>query len=86
MKTQHKQGGVNHENVMVLITICADGSALVPMIIYKGKNMMKKWGENNVAKAIIAYSENGWTNGELAPDWIEVVFNAEMKTKVADCV
>lgn len=41
-KTQHKQGGTNHENVTVLVTICVDGSALQPMIIYKGWNFMKK--------------------------------------------
>lgn len=50
-KTQHKQGGANRENVTALVTICADGSVLKPMIIYKGKNIMKKWGENNVSKA-----------------------------------
>ena len=28
--------------------ICANGSALSPMIIYKEQNFMVKWGENNV--------------------------------------
>ena len=51
VKTQHKQGGADRENVTALVTICADGTALHPMIIYKGKNFMKKWGNDNVAKA-----------------------------------
>jgi hypothetical protein len=48
-KTQHKQGGADRENVTVLVTIRADGSALSLIIIYKGQNFMVKWGENNVA-------------------------------------
>lgn len=51
-KTQHKQGGANRENVTAIITICADGTVLRSMIIYKGVNFMKKWGQNNVANAL----------------------------------
>ncbi|KAF9524941.1 hypothetical protein CPB83DRAFT_725609, partial [Crepidotus variabilis] len=29
-KTQHKTGSANRENVTVLVTICADGTALDP--------------------------------------------------------
>lgn len=50
-KTQHKQGGADRENVTALVTICADGTALEPMISFKGKNLMKRWGDNNIAKA-----------------------------------
>lgn len=50
-KIQHKQGNASRENVTAIVTICADGTTLDPMIIYKGKNFMKKWGENNVAHA-----------------------------------
>jgi hypothetical protein len=50
-KTQHKQGGADRENVTALVTICADGSTLRPMIIFKGQHFMQKWNDNNVAKA-----------------------------------
>lgn len=50
-KTQHKQGGADRENITSIVTICADGTALSPTIIFKGKNFMKKWGQNNVAHA-----------------------------------
>ncbi|KAF9439805.1 hypothetical protein P691DRAFT_689709, partial [Macrolepiota fuliginosa MF-IS2] len=76
-KTQHKQGGANHENVTALATICADGSFLHPMLIYKGKNFMTKWSNNNVACAIICHSPNGWTDGELAQNWIEQDFDPQ---------
>ena len=51
-KSQHKQTGGDHETITVLATICADGSYLNPSIIYKGTNVMKKWGERNVANAL----------------------------------
>jgi hypothetical protein len=50
-RLQHKQGGADHENVTALVTICADGTALVPTIVFKGMNFMKQWGEDNVARA-----------------------------------
>ncbi|KIL62014.1 hypothetical protein M378DRAFT_81767, partial [Amanita muscaria Koide BX008] len=80
-KTQHKQGGADRENVTALITICADGTALPPMIIFKGQNFMAKWGNNNVAKAAISHSPNGWTDGEHAREWFEKVFDHHTKEK-----
>ncbi|KDQ08328.1 hypothetical protein BOTBODRAFT_118813, partial [Botryobasidium botryosum FD-172 SS1] len=68
-KTQHRQGGGDHENVTALVTICADGTALRPMIIYKGKNF------------IIAHSPNGWTDSELAIDWIINDFDPQTREK-----
>jgi Tc5 transposase DNA-binding domain len=50
-KTQHKQGSGERENVTAIVCICADGTVLRPAIIYKGKNMMAKYGENNVSGA-----------------------------------
>lgn len=51
-KTQHKQGGADRENVTALVTICADGTALSPMIIFKGQHLMTKWCQDNVANAV----------------------------------
>ncbi len=51
IKTQHKQGSANRENVTAVVTICADGTALKPMIIFKAKHFMKAWGDDNVANA-----------------------------------
>ena len=50
-KTQHKQGNANRENVMALVTICTDGTTLRLTIIFKGKNLMKNWADNNVSGA-----------------------------------
>lgn len=51
-KTQHAQGSAERENVTAIITICADGTVLKPSIIFKGQNVMRKWGDNNVSKAL----------------------------------
>ena len=48
---QHRVGGAGRENVTTIVTICADGTVLKPIIIFKGKNVMKKWTENNISGA-----------------------------------
>lgn len=50
-RTSYQQGGADRENVTAIVTICADGTALTPTIIFKGKNFMKKWGNNNFCDA-----------------------------------
>ncbi|KAF8592789.1 DDE-domain-containing protein, partial [Ramaria rubella] len=81
-KTQHKQGGGDWENVTALITICTDGTALQPPIIFKGKNFMKKWADSNVSGALICHSPNGWIDSELAVQWMENDFDAQTKAKM----
>ena len=49
-KIQHRASGANRENVTALVTICADGSTLKPIIIFKGCNFMKNWGKDNVSQ------------------------------------
>ena len=50
-KSQSKQGSADRENVTAIVTICADGTVLNPTVIFKGQNIMSKWGGNNVANA-----------------------------------
>ena len=46
-KTQHKQGGADRENVTAVVTICADGGTISPLLIFKGKNLKDTWVQNN---------------------------------------
>ncbi|GJE97395.1 DDE-domain-containing protein [Phanerochaete sordida] len=82
-KTQHKQGTASRENTTVLITICADGTVLKPLIIYKAKNFRAAWAENNVAGASFAYSDKGWTDGEIAAAWLINDFDEQTRDKAA---
>lgn len=50
-KTQHRQGGADRENVTAIVTICADGTSVRPMIIYKGKQFRNAWFEGNTESA-----------------------------------
>lgn len=52
-KVQHKQGSANQENVTAILTICADSTHLLPLIIFKAAHLMKNWivPENNPANA-----------------------------------
>lgn len=50
-KLQHKNGSGNRENATGLIGICADGTALQPLIVFKSERLCTSWYENNVANA-----------------------------------
>ena len=40
-------GDENQKNIIVLVTICTDGSIILPLVIFKGETYFCKWGENN---------------------------------------
>ncbi|KIJ41332.1 hypothetical protein M422DRAFT_143409, partial [Sphaerobolus stellatus SS14] len=62
IKWQYRQGNANRENTTALITICADGTCTRPVIIFKGENIMSSW---------ITMSRNGWTEQDIAEDWVK---------------
>ncbi len=51
-KQQHKQHDGDREIVTVLETVCADGTVLRPVVVFKGVNLLKKWGEDNPSDAM----------------------------------
>lgn len=49
---QYQQTGGNRENTTVIVTVCADGSATSPAVIFKGKGYCTNWGaDENPANA-----------------------------------
>lgn len=50
-KTQHKQGGADRENITGVVTICADGTTIQPLLIFKGKNLKESWARGNTIDA-----------------------------------
>lgn len=51
-KQQHKQQeSDSHEAIITVITICADGTSIPPLVIFKGEAFSVKWAENNPLKA-----------------------------------
>ena len=45
-----------HENITVIITICADGSTTPPAVIFKGSAYNIKWGDDNSLNASYMFS------------------------------
>jgi len=45
--TQKMQRDGNKEGVTVMSTICADGSNVPPVVIFKGQYFLEKWRQNN---------------------------------------
>ncbi|KIL55798.1 hypothetical protein M378DRAFT_188648 [Amanita muscaria Koide BX008] len=61
---QHIEAG-DRELVTIIETVCADGSSLVPSVIFQGKRR----------NLDISVSEKGWTDQELGCLWIEKDFH-----------
>lgn len=45
------QRGGSKENVTVMATICADGTNVPPVVIFKGQYLLDKWVRNNPIKS-----------------------------------
>ncbi|KIY53749.1 DDE-domain-containing protein, partial [Fistulina hepatica ATCC 64428] len=81
--TQHRQGSANRENTTVLVTICADGSTVTPVAVFKAKNFQSSWNDDNPAGIAFTHSESGWSNGEIAVSWFGM-FERETRAKADD--
>ena len=55
-KGQHHQGGADKENVTAVVTICADGTALPPTIVFKAKNIQSHWNSTGVTGILYVIS------------------------------
>jgi hypothetical protein len=76
----------SREWVTLLATVCADGTALPPGIIYQSDNstLQAPWvAEIDTEKhnCFISSSPSGWTNNELGLVWLEQVFERCTKQK-----
>lgn len=49
---QYQQRDGDRENITVIVTICADGSALPPTVIFKGKALQVSWLQDNPANVV----------------------------------
>ena len=51
-KTQHQQRSRDRENITVIVTICGDGTAPSPMVIFKGEGFQVRWKQDNPLNAL----------------------------------
>jgi hypothetical protein len=79
-----KQDG-SREFISLLATICADGTALPPALIYQGTSgeLQDTWIDDLVPKdkAFFAVSKNGWTNNEYGLNYLKQIFDPLTRDK-----
>ena len=46
-KVQHQQRSEGRENIIVIVTIWADGTSIPPAMIYKGEDYQTSWKQDN---------------------------------------
>jgi hypothetical protein len=75
----------NREWITILATICADGTAIPPAIIFAGSGSLQStWVEDvelGQHQAAFASSPNGWTSDILGLAWLQQVFDKHTKAK-----
>ena len=55
------------------LTAKADGTKLKPFVIFKGAKREVKAMQQDITRAVIATSVNGWMNDELTTEWLKSV-------------
>lgn len=50
-KSQYQHQGGSRENITVLVCICADGTAIPPLVIFKGQAFSVRWAAENPLNA-----------------------------------
>jgi hypothetical protein len=68
----------NREWVSVLDCISQGGAKRSTWIIFKGKALLKEWGDH-LPNGHITISDNGWTDNKLFLEWLEHCFEPETR-------
>ena len=67
---------------------CADGTAIAPAVIFKGKELQEQWFDRAARQILtewrFATSPKGWTDDRLAVSWLLDVFIPELEKKRKD--
>ena len=62
--------------------ICADGTILPPLGIFKGKNVLQSWIPDNVLdKWFFSAIKKGWISNLHGLEWLKRVFEPTIRTK-----
>ena len=65
----------------MLAVCCADGTALDPLIIFRGKKLQSSWlGSESLKNTHYAVSESGWMTAKIFEDWF-ASFTKAVKTR-----
>ena len=67
-------GGSGREYTTVHCAGSASGERLPPFILYKGKNLYRRWMEGGPAAAVYGISDSGWMDGANFLSWFTKLF------------
>ena len=83
-KKVHQAEPGRTEWVTVLECICGDGSAISPLVIFKGESIQTSWIPSESSNDW-SWSSNtkGWTCDAIGEDWIKTVFERETGAKAS---
>ena len=71
-KTVRVTCGPNRENITVLAVCSANGNALDPLVIFKGKNLQSTWrGKKGLPDTFYGVSDSGWMTTKIFNDWFQ---------------
>src|SRR5271170_2911375 len=81
-KFQAKPG--RQEWVTVVECICADGSIIPPLVIFKAKNLSRQWIPASIhGNWRFNCNSKGWTSNDHGLDWLKRCFDPETRVKAA---
>ncbi|KFZ24776.1 hypothetical protein V502_00745 [Pseudogymnoascus sp. VKM F-4520 (FW-2644)] len=80
--TKHQAHPSRQEWVSTVECICADGTILPPLRIFKGKNVLQNWIPNKVLEQwFFLANTKGWTSILHGLEWLKRVFEPLTRTK-----
>jgi hypothetical protein len=81
-RTKHQAHPGRQEWVSMIECICADGTILPPLGIFKGKNVLQNWIPNEVLdKWFFSANTKGWTSNLHGLEWLKRVFEPATRAK-----
>ncbi len=84
LRTKHQAHPGRQEWVSMVECICADGTILLPLGIFKGKNVLQNWIPNVVLdKWFFSANTKGWTSNLHGLEWLKRVFEPATRAKAS---
>jgi hypothetical protein len=82
LRTKHQAHPGRQEWVSMVECLCADGTNIPPLGIFKGKNVLQNWIPNEVLdKWFFSANTKGWTSNLHGLEWLKRVFEPSTRTK-----
>ena len=82
LRTRYKVKPGHQEWVSAVECICADGSSLPPLIIFKAKQISNSWiNPNTPLDWKFSVSTKGWTSNKHGLEWLRQVFEPSTREK-----